>query len=318
MNSRVEPEAASAQFCGMADPTAEAYYAAHRRAARGARLVLRGIVLNATLAVVKIAGGVLGHAYALLADGMESVLDIFSSTTAWVGLRFAARPPDANHPYGHGKAESLSALVVALVTFSAAGWIGWQAVHQILTPHRGPHWATLPLLASIVGLKLWISRRMAQAGAAEGSTALGAEAWHHAADALTSAAAFVGISIAVIGGRGYEAADGWAALVACVVIVFNGVHVFRRALDEAMDIAVPPELEHRIRQQALLVDGVRGLDKCRVRRSGLNLIVDIQIEVDGGLTVRRGHELAHNVKDALLRAPLSITDVTVHVEPAGE
>ncbi|HTQ32270.1 MAG TPA: cation diffusion facilitator family transporter [Opitutaceae bacterium] len=288
-----------------------------RRATGGARLVLRGAGLNAVLAAVKIAGGVFGHAYVLIADGAESVLDIFSSATAWAGLRWAARPPDANHPYGHGKADTLAALAVALGIFAAAAWIGWGAVYKIMTPHSGPHWATLPLLAVVVAVKLWFSRRMEAAGRAAGSTALGAEARHQGADALTSAAAFVGISIAVIGGPRWAAADGWAALVACGIIVFNGAQVFRRALDEAMDIAAPPALEKEIRAVALRVPGVRGLDKCRVRRSGLNLIVDIQIEVDGGLTVRRGHEIAHDVKDALLRAPLAISDVSVHVEPAS-
>ncbi|HTB81024.1 MAG TPA: cation diffusion facilitator family transporter [Opitutaceae bacterium] len=299
-------------------PSADPHVDAQRRAAEGARLVLRGIALNALLAVVKIAAGLLGHAYALIADGMESVLDIFSSATAWAGLRWAARPPDANHPYGHGKADALAALAVALSIFAAAVWIGWYAVHAIITPHRGPHWATLPLLAVIVVVKFWISRRMARAGSEAGSTALGVEAWHHGADALTSAAAFVGIAVAVVGGPGYEAADGWAALLACAVIVFNGVHVFRRALDQAMDIAVPAEIEKEIRAVALNVAGVRGLDKCRVRRSGLSLLVDIQIRVDGGLTVRRGHEIAHAVNDALLRASLAISDVSVHVEPAAE
>ncbi|MGA3006794.1 MAG: cation diffusion facilitator family transporter, partial [Opitutaceae bacterium] len=266
-----------------ADPHVEA----QRRAAAGARLVERGIVLNVVLAALKIAGGVLGHAYALVADGTESALDVFSSALVWAGLRFSVRPPDANHPFGHGKAEPLAALVVALSTFAAAGWIGWHAVLAITTPHRGPHWATLPLLAAVVVVKLWLSRRMARAGTSAGSTALGAEAWHQGADALTSAAAFVGISIAVIGGAGYEAADGWAALVACLVIVFAGVRVFQRAFDEAMDVAVPVELLGKIRTVAQQVAGVHGLDKCRVRRSGLNLLVDIQIKVDATLTVRR-------------------------------
>jgi cation diffusion facilitator family transporter len=295
-----------------ADPQADA----QRRAATGARLVLRGIVLNAGLAAVKIAGGVLGHAYALVADGMESALDIISSATVWAGLNFSVRPPDANHPYGHGKAEPLAALAVALGTFVAAVWIGWYAVNAIITPHRGPHWATLPLLAGVVAVKIWLSRRMARVGASAGSTAMGAEAWHQGADALTSAAAFTGIAIAVIGGKGYEAADGWAALLASVVIVFTGVRVFQRAFDEAMDVAVPAALQGEIRAVALQVAGVHGLDKCRVRRSGLSLLVDIQIKVDAGLTVRRGHEIAHDVKNALLNAPFAINDVSVHVEPA--
>jgi cation diffusion facilitator family transporter len=291
---------------------------AQRRAAAGARLVLRGIMLNAVLALVKIAGGVLGHAYALVADGMESALDILSSATVWAGLRFSVRPPDANHPFGHGKAEPLAALAVAMGTFVAAAWIAWYAVNAIITPHHGPHWATLPLLAGVVVVKLWLSRRMARVGTSAGSTALGAEAWHQGADALTSAAAFAGIAIAVIGGAGYEAADGWAALLASVVIVVTGVRVFQRAFDEAMDVAVPTELQSEIRNVALQVAGVHGLDKCRVRRSGLSLLVDIQIKVEAALTVRRGHEIAHDVKNALLGAPFAISDVSVHVEPAED
>jgi cation diffusion facilitator family transporter len=295
---------------------ADPHVDAQRRAAAGTRLFSRGMALNALLAAVKIAGGVFGHASALLADGLESALDIFSSATVWAGLQFSVRPPDANHPYGHGKAEPLAALAVALVTFAAAGWIGWYAAFGIITPHRGPHWATLPLLAGVVALKLWLSRRMAREGASAGSTALGAEAWHQGADALTSAAAFIGIAIAVVGGPGYEAADGWAALVASVIIIFSGVRVFQRAFDEAMDITVPTSVLNEIRAVALRVPGVQGLDKCRVRRSGLSLLVDIQIKVDSMLTVRRGHEISHDVKNALLGAAYSIADVSVHIEPA--
>lgn len=301
----------------MPAPPDDPHIKTQHRATGGARLALRGVGLNAVLAAVKIAGGVFGHAYVLVADGAESVLDIFSSATAWAGLRWAARPPDANHPYGHGKADTLAALAVALGIFATAAGIGWGAVHKIMAPQTGPHWATLPLLAVVAMVKFWFSRRMQAAGQAAGSTALGAEALHQGADALTSTAAFVGISIAVIGGPAWKVADGWAALVACGIIIFNGARVFRRALDEAMDIAAPTALEKEIRAVALRVPDVRGLDKCRVRRSGLNLIVDIQIEVNGALTVRRGHEIAHDVKDALLRAPLAISDVSVHVEPAS-
>ncbi|HEY0947287.1 MAG TPA: cation diffusion facilitator family transporter [Opitutaceae bacterium] len=287
----------------------------HAHAQAGAALVLRGIALNALLAALKFAGGFLGNTYALIADGVESSLDILTSILVWTGFRVAVRPPDANHPYGHGKAEPLAALAVSLFVFGAAGWIAVHAVHEILTPHHAPHWATLPLLAFVVGVKLWFSRRMGEAGVAAGSTALGAESWHHAADALTSAAAFLGITIAVIGGQEYAEADDWAALVACVVIVFNGVQIFRRALGDVMDIAVPAVFEQEVRAAALAVDGVRGLDKCRVRKSGLSHLVDIHVEVDPELSVRRGHAIAHAVKDALLRSPLRISDVSVHIEP---
>jgi cation diffusion facilitator family transporter len=289
-----------------------------RRAETSAALVLRGIALNFLLALVKFAGGFLGGTYALIADGIESLLDVFSSALVWAGFRVAARPPDDDHPYGHGKAEPLAAMAVGLVVLVAAVWIGVHAVREILTPHRTPHWATLPLLAGIVAVKWWFSRRMSRAGDAEGSTGLGAEAWHHYSDALTSAAAFVGIAIAVTCGEGYEAADDWAALAACGVIVFNGVGIFNRALDDVMDTAVPLAFENEVRSIAVGVAGVHALDKCRVRKSGLSHLVDIHVMVDPLLTVREGHEIAHAVQDALVHSALHITDVSVHIEPARE
>ncbi len=297
---------------------ANAHEFARRRADSGAAHVLRGILLNLVLAAVKFAGGILGNTYALIADGVESLVDVFSSALVWAGFRVAARPPDDNHPYGHGKAEPLAALAVALFVFAAAGWIGWHAVHEIITPHRGPHWATLLVLALVVGTKFWFSRRLAHAGEEHGSTALGVEAFHHYSDALTSAAAFVGISVALLAGPGYEAADDWAALLACVVIAVNGVTMFNRAVGDVMDTAVAPELEQQVRAIAQGVAGVRSVDKCRVRKSGLSHLVDIQVRVDGDLSVRAGHDIAHAVKDALMaHADLAVTDVAVHVEPAN-
>ena len=284
----------------------------------GAELVARGIALNALLAAVKIGGGVFGNTYALIADGVESLLDILSSGLVWAGLRVAARPPDANHPYGHGKAEPLAGLAVALIVFVAAGWIGWHAVLEIRTPHRTPHWGTLPLLAAVVGAKFVFSRRLVRAGREAGSTSLRIEAWHHYADALTSAAAFVGIAIAVAGGPGYESADDWAALAACAVVAFNGLSLARRALDDVMDVAVPHEFEIRIRAIAAAVSGVRGVEKCRIRKSGVEHFVDIHVEVDGRLSVHEGHEIARAVKRALLASPHRVGDVLVHIEPAAE
>lgn len=287
-----------------------------QRAEDSAQLVLRGIALNAALAVVKLAGGVLGHTYALIADAAESTLDILSSLLVWTGFRVAARPPDANHPYGHGKAEPLAALAVALFVFSMAGFVGWHAVQAIRTPHQGPAWWTLLVLAAVVVTKIWFSRRMASAGEEVGSTALGAEAMHHYSDAMTSGAAFFGISVALWGGPGWETADDWAALFACVVIAFNGFNMSGKALGDIMDTAVSQKFENEVRDLASAVPGVRALHKVRVRKSGLSHLVDIQVRVDGDISVREGHAIAHAVKDALIdSAPHSITDVTVHVEP---
>ncbi len=278
--------------------------------------MLRGIALNALLAAVKFAGGIFGHTYALIADGAESTLDILSSLLVWAGFRVAARPPDADHPYGHGKAESLVALAVASFVFAMAGWIAWHASHEIITPHEGPAWWTLLVLGGVIVTKMWFSRRMDTAGEEVGSTLLGVEAMHHWSDAVTSGAAFVGICIALWGGQGWETADDWAALFGCVIIAFNGVRMFTKALRDVMDTAVAVDFENEIRALALDVAGVQALDKVRVRKSGLSHLVDIQVRVDGELTVREGHDIAHAVKDALLAsAPHAISDVTVHIEP---
>jgi len=273
------------------------------------------MALNAVLGMTKIAGGVIGNAYALVADGAESMTDIAISVLVWAGFEWAARPPDQEHPYGHGKAEAVAGLITSLVVVGAGAGIGWHAFAEIRDPRHTPRWWTLLILAGVVAAKVVFSRRLNEVGRDTESTALGAEAWHHFSDAITSAAAFVGISIAVAGGPRYAAADGWAALAASAVIAFNGIGIFRKSLNEVMDIAVPGERVDEIRLIAAQVPGVAGLEKCRVRKSGLSYLVDIHVQVNGGLSVREGHRIAHAVKDSLLSSRLRVTDVAVHIEP---
>jgi cation diffusion facilitator family transporter len=299
----------------MPDPLPPYQAAVADRARAGARVVARGIALNALLGLIKIGGGVAGHAYALVADGAESMCDIAISLVMWAGFQWAARPPDENHPYGHGKAEAAAGLLTAVVVLGTSAGIAWHAVGEIRDPLRAPRWWTLVILAGVVAAKVVFSRRLNQVGRDTDSTALGAEAWHHLSDAITSGAAFVGISVAVVGGGAYAAADGWAALAASAVIAFSGLGIFRRSLNEVMDIAVPAEMENQVRALALAVPGVASLDKCRIRKSGLSYLVEIEVLVAGDLTVRRGHEIAHLVKDRLLASPFRVSDVTVHVEP---
>jgi cation diffusion facilitator family transporter len=281
----------------------------------GLRLSKLALLINATLAAVKIATGVLGSSYVLIADGIESTADIFSSIVVWGGLRVAILPADENHPYGHGKAEPVAGIIVSLLLLGAALLIAVQSVREILTPHQAPAWFTLPVLLVVVIIKETLFRVAFRAGHSLESTALKSDAWHHRSDALTSAAAFVGIAIALIGGPGYESADDWAALLACGVISWNGLRLLRSALDEVMDAAVSPEIIAAIRSLAADVEGVMGIEKCRVRKVGLHLALDIHVVVNGEWTVRRGHEIAHQVKDRLLQSQHRINDVTVHIEP---
>jgi cation diffusion facilitator family transporter len=285
------------------------------RAEAGAKLVLRGIALNLALAAGQFAGGILGHTHALIADGVESLLDALSSLLVWAGFQVAAQPPDADHPYGHGKAEPLATLAVTVFTFTAAGWVAWRSIDQILTPHPVPSAWTLLLPVAVVALKVRLARRTRLASAEIGSIGLGVETWHHYADAVTSVLAFIGIAIAVIGGDGWEAADDWAALLASFIIAYNGIRMFERAVGDVMDTAVPAETVEAVRTLARTVAGVGAIDKCRVRKSGLSHLVDIHVCVDGGLTVRAGHDIAHAVKDALIDSSLRVSDVSVHIEP---
>jgi cation diffusion facilitator family transporter len=281
----------------------------------GLRLSKLALVINALLAVVKIAAGVLGNSYVLIADGIESTADIFSSVVVWGGLRLASVPADENHPYGHGKAEPVAGIIVSLLLLGAAVLIAVQSVHEILTPHQAPAWFTLPVLLVVIVIKETLFRFAFRVGRSLASTALKSDAWHHRSDALTSAAAFIGIAIALIGGPGYESADDWSALLACGVIAWNGLRLLRGALDEVMDAAVSAGTVAAVRQLATNVDGVLVVEKCRIRKVGLHLALDIHVVVDGDLSVRRGHEIAHLVKDRLLQSPHRINDVTVHVEP---
>jgi cation diffusion facilitator family transporter len=283
--------------------------------AAGLRISLLAVSINALLAIGKIATGLLGNSYALIADGIESTADVLSSFIVWGGLRLSIKPADANHPYGHGKAESIAAMIVSLMLLGAALVIAVQSIREIRTPHHAPEWFTLVVLLVVIVIKETLYRRVFKVGNRLESSSLKGDAWHHRSDALTSGAAFIGISVALLGGRGFESADDWAALAACGVIAWNGLRLLRAALDEVMDAGVSPEVTELLKSIAAQVDGVAGIDKCRVRKSGLHLAMDIHVRVNADMSVRQSHALGHQVKNRLLSSPHRINDVTVHIEP---
>ena len=287
----------------------------NRAVRQGTRVAAIGVVASAFLAATKIATGVIGNSFALVADGVESVLDIFSGLLVWGGLRVSAVPQSDRYPYGLGKAEPLASLVVSTVLLLAAVGIAIGAVQAILSPQEVPESFTLLVLVGVLIAKELMFRVLSAQARAIGSQSLNADAWHHRSDALTSLAAFIGISVALTAGEGFESADDWAALVACVVITFNGVRLFRTSLREVLDVTAPKEVRDRIREIAESVPGVRAVDLLRVRQSGLALWVDIHVEVEGEISVREGHHIAHLVKDRLLHSDLRILDALVHVEP---
>ena len=281
----------------------------------GTRTTIIGIFVNALLAGIKFLAGILGNSYALIADAIESSTDVFSSLIVWSGLRIARVPPDEDHPYGHGKAEPLAATLVALGLIVAAISIAVQSIREIATPHHAPALFTLPVLVIVVIIKEAMYRFVFRTGKDIHSTVVKADAWHHRSDALTSLAAFVGISIALIGGPGYEEADDWAALFASGVIVFNAVRLFRPAIMEMMDAAPSPEMTKQVLEVASKVKGVVGLDKCLVRKMGFDYFVDLHVIVDGNLPVKEAHKIGHDVKDRLKQENSHIRDVLVHIEP---
>src|SRR5438128_6071317 len=259
----------------------------------GARVALLGLVINVVLASVKIVAGVVGHAYVLIADGMESALDVGGSIVIWGGLTVAARPPDRTHPYGHGKAEPIAAIVVALGVLAAAIGLAVESVREIFTPHHGPAPFTLGLLVVVIVVKEILFRYVNRIGPNLESTAVQTDAWHHRSDALTSAAAFIGISVALIGGERWWSADDWAALFACAVIGANGVRLLLPAFHEIMDTAPRARIVRAICGVASSVPGVIEVEKCRARKMGLDFYVDLHARVDGNISVHECHEIAH-------------------------
>ncbi len=290
----------------------------HERIEQGLRITLLGLVGNILLAAGKITAGLVGHSAALLADGVESTADVFGSLVTATGLWIGARPPDENHPWGHGKADSLAGLVGGLGLLLAAAGVAWNSLRELLDPGEPPAAFTLVVLAVIILLKEALYRRAMQIARELESTALVSEAWHHRSDALTSGVAFGGILLARLGGPGWATADAWAAFFACAVIVFNAQRMLRAALSEIMDERIPQHNLQQLREIAGQVEGVEALDKVRVRKSGMHLLVDIHIVVDGTISVARGHDLAHRVKDRLLQSELPVLDALVHVEPLDE
>lgn len=281
------------------------------------KAVAWSIALNAVLACIKVSVGIAGHSYALIADGIESVNDIFVSLMVLVGLKVAEKPPDKNHPYGHGRAEQLAGLFSALSLLLAGGTIAYHSIHNILHRHSSPAWFTLPVLVLVIVVKEGLSRYAMRKSDETMSTALKGDAWHHRADAITSGTALVGISIALIGGDGFEMADDVAALVGCIIIFINGGQLFKATLHETMDGAAQEDLYLEARAIGAAVPGVCMIEKLRMKKSGLGYHMDIHVQVDGSLSVYEGHRIGHDVQRALLASDRRFLDVIVHVEPYG-
>jgi len=283
------------------------------RAIRTAMLSMLG---NGVLAVVKGATGIFGNSHALIADAIESLNDMLASLLVVFGLRYATMPADQNHPYGHGKAEPLVTFVVVAILVASAVIIAWQSIANLNQPREAPEGYTMLVLLGVIVVKEVLYRVVLKGSEATNSSSLKADAWHHRSDALTSAAAFIGIGLALWFGEGYESADDWAALFACTIILYNAYRIFRPALGEVMDENDHPEVEAMVRSSALEVKGVLGTEKCYVRKTGLYYLIDLHLRVEGSISVLEGHAIAHQVKDHVRAMHPFVADVHIHVEPA--
>lgn len=273
------------------------------------------IASNTMLAVIKGISGILGNSYALIADALESTTDIFSSLLLLFGLRYAKKPADKNHPYGHGKIEPLLTFMVVAFLVTTATVIAYESIRNIQMPHKAPKLWTLPVLGAIILWKELSYRHVIKRSQETNSSSLKADAWHHRSDAITSVMAFVGISIALAFGEGFEAADDWAALFAALFILYNSYRIFRPALGEIMDEHVYDDLQDEIRKISQSVEGVIDTEKCFIRKTGFKYHIDLHAVVDGTITVAEGHRISHLLKDTLKARIPGLENVLIHIEP---
>lgn len=273
------------------------------------------IVGNISLALIKGLAGFFGNSYALIADAIESTTDIFASLLVLFGIKYSNKPADENHPYGHGRAEPLITFIVVGFLITSATIIAYESIIHIGTPHELPKPWTLIVLGAIIIWKEYSFRLVMKRSIESNSSSLKADAWHHRSDAITSVAAFIGITIALFLGKGYESSDDWAALFAAGFICYNSYLIFRPALGEIMDEHLHEDLIIKIRKVALMVNGIVDTEKCFVRKAGMKYHVDLHAIVNADITVRQGHEISHLLKDTLRNEIPDLGHVLIHIEP---
>ena len=280
------------------------------------RTALLSVVTNALLAMVKGAAGIIGHSDALIADAIESCSDIFSSILVLFGIHYASKPPDEDHPYGHGKAEPVVTFAVVGFLLVSATIIAVESVRHLSEKQEQPAFFTLYVLAAIILIKELSYQYVYRKGQQTNSTSLKADAWHHRSDAISSLIAFLGILATFLFGKGFEKADDWAALIASFFIAYNAYRIFRPALGEIMDEHTHHDLIDQIHEASANVPGVLGIEKCWARKNGMSYVVDLHLEIDGNLSVTEGHSISHALKDHLMGVFPYLTDVLIHIEPA--
>lgn len=279
------------------------------------RAALLGLGVNLALGVIKLVGGIVGDSFVLIADAVNSLGDVVTTLVVLFALRVAQRPADEEHPYGHTRAEGIAASNISLLIIVSALLVGWEAIQRFAIPHDIPPVWTLWIAGANAVIKEGLYQYKSRVGRRTGSSAIIANAWDHRSDALCALAVLIGLAVIRIGGPKYNWADEAASLIVVGAIVWSGIHLFRMSASELMDVQADAAFVEQIRASALTVNGVKGIEKLWVRKSGLEYFSDIHIEVDQHLTVEQGHRIGHHVKDELMKTYPVLRDVLVHLEP---
>jgi cation diffusion facilitator family transporter len=275
-----------------------------------------GLVVNLLLGCAKLAGGLVGRSYALISDAVNSLGDVFTSVVVLLAFRVAQKPADAEHPYGHTRAEAIAGSNVAVLVIVSALLVGWGALQGFSQQaHEVPPVWTLAIAGSNVVIKEALYQYKIRLGRRAGSSAIIANAWDHRADAFSALAVLVGLLLVRMGGLRFLAIDEIAALIVVAVIVTSGTRLLWSSAQELMDAQAAGAFVDQIRGAAATVPGVKRIDKLWVRKSGLEYLVDIHIQVRADQTVDEGHHISHLVKDELLNRFANLRDVLVHLEP---
>lgn len=279
------------------------------------RAALLGLVVNLALGVVKLVAGLVGPSFALISDAVNSLGDTLTSIVTLAALWYAQQPADEEHPYGHTRVETVAGAYVAILVIASALFVGWEAASRLNQPHALPPIWTLWIAGANAVIKealYWYKRDV---GRRTRSMAIVANAWDHRSDALCSLAVLIGLSIVRFAGPDFLWADEMAALVVVTVIIWTGGRLLWQSTSELLDPQADPEIVQRIREMAAEVPGVSDVEKLWVRKTGLEYLVDVHIQVDAALTVDEGHRIGHAVKDRLVQQMATVRDVLVHLEP---
>lgn len=283
----------------------------------GRRIAAISVVVNALLAVLNLVVGARGGSLTVVASGIEFAADVVASLAVLFGFWYASRPPDSNHPYGHGRAETLAGLLIGLGLFVIGGLIVAHAVRDMSALHTPPAAYTLWPLAIALAVKSGLMVSKMRISRRTGSQALLADAWNDSVDVLSSVAAIIALGLTVYDPLTFRAADHVGGMLVGVFVIVAGLGVVRSTSLDLIDTMPPDALLDDVRRAACAVEGVRGVEKLFGRRTGLQYHVDLHLEVDGWKSVDEGHVIATRVRERVRLEVVAISDVLVHVEPAG-